>query len=43
MSKKQKRKCVSRPATLTIPELEQYKAAVLRDGRALGLEIQILP
>jgi hypothetical protein len=29
MSKKQQRKCVSRSATLTIPELEQSKAAVL--------------
>jgi site-specific recombinase XerD len=29
MSKKQKRKCASRSATLTIPELEQSKAAVL--------------
>ena len=29
MSKKQQRKCVSRSTTLTIPELEQSKAAVL--------------
>jgi integrase len=29
MSKKQQQKCVSRSATLTIPELEQSKAAVL--------------
>src|SRR5271167_3900214 len=29
MSKKQQRKCVCRSATLTIPELEQSKAAVL--------------
>jgi hypothetical protein len=29
MSKKQQRKCVSRSATLTIPELEQSKQAVL--------------
>jgi hypothetical protein len=29
MSKKQQRKCVSRSATLTVPELEQSKAAVL--------------
>ena len=29
MSKKQQRKCVSRSATLTIPELEQSEAAVL--------------
>jgi len=29
MPKKQQRKCVSRSATLTIPELEQSKAAVL--------------
>jgi hypothetical protein len=29
MSKKQQRKCVSRSATRTIPELEQSKAAVL--------------
>jgi hypothetical protein len=29
MSKKQQRKSVSRSATLTIPELEQSKAAVL--------------
>ena len=29
MSKKQQRKCVRRSATLTIPELEQSKAAVL--------------
>jgi hypothetical protein len=29
MSKKQQRKCVTRSATLTIPELEQSKAAVL--------------
>ena len=30
MSKKQQRESVSRSATLTIPELEQSKAAVLK-------------